>query len=378
MTMYISSAFDSGNIIVEHIDDTNATLTIRKDQDSDFFQWFHFRVDGPAGKKAVLRITGLNEAGFPDGWPGYAARCSIARGEEWYTTEATHWDEKVDGGTLTIEQTLPEGPMWFAYFAPFSWERHQDMVAAFSDIVGVEHRILGFTLDGRTMDCLELGEGKTQIWLYARQHPGESMAEWWMEGALEMLADPADPHTKLLLRHARLHIVPNMNPDGSVRGHLRTNAVGVNLNREWHAPSAERSPEVLCVLDAMDESGLDIAIDVHGDEAIPANFVAGYEGIPSWTDEHGARFYAFRDRLAARSPDFQMKLGYVLTPSGEANLSLSTNQLAERFGAMAMTLEMPFKDNIDLPDPDTGWSPARSKLLARACLKTLAEYLIDN
>lgn len=39
--------------------------------------------------------------------------------------------------------------------------------------------------------------------------------------------------------------MPNVNPDGSIRGHLRTNAVGANLNREWKEPSLERSPEVL-------------------------------------------------------------------------------------------------------------------------------------
>ena len=47
--------------------------------------------------------------------------------------------------------------------------------------------------------------------------------------------------------------VPNMNPDGSWRGHLRTNASGANLNREWLEPSAERSPEVLAVRNFMDE-----------------------------------------------------------------------------------------------------------------------------
>ena len=36
---------------------------------------------------------------------------------------------------------------------------------------------------------------------------------------------------------------------------------------------------------------------------------------------------------------------------------MSTNQLAERFGCVAMTLEMPFKDNDDLPDAEFGWSP---------------------
>ena len=51
-----------------------------------------------------------------------------------------------------------------------------------------------------------------------------------------------------------VYVIPNMNPDGSVRGHLRTNAAGANLNREWQttgdyvAPTLERSPEVLYCL----------------------------------------------------------------------------------------------------------------------------------
>ena len=62
---------------------------------------------------------------------------------------------------------------------------------------------------------------------------------------------------------------------------------------------------------------------------------------------------------------------------GQANLSMSTAQLAERFGAVSMTLEMPFKDNADLPDPVYGWSPDRCRLLARACLDAL-HAMIDR
>ena len=40
-----------------------------------------------------------------------------------------------------------------------------------------------------------------------------------------------------------------------------------------------------------------------------------------------------------------------------------------------MTLEMPFKDNFDLPDPIYGWSPERSKFLAGACLDALHAIL---
>jgi murein tripeptide amidase MpaA len=196
-----------------------------------------------------------------------------------------------------------------------------------------------------------------------------------MEGAIDLLTDPASPHGRVLRQTCRFHLIPNMNPDGSFRGHLRTNAIGVNLNREWHVPTAERSPEVLCVRDAMDETGVAFAIDVHGDEAIPAVFLAGFEGIPSLTERQMDLYLRFRDTLAVRTPDFQTRLGYPTAAPGKANLTMSTAQLAERFGAVSMTLEMPFKDNDDLPDAARGWSPERSAQLARDCLAVLAEMV---
>jgi murein tripeptide amidase MpaA len=203
------------------------------------------------------------------------------------------------------------------------------------------------------------------------------MAEWWMEGALEELGDPASPVARTLWHRARLHLVPNMNPDGSRRGYLRTNAAGANLNREWHNPSAERSPEVLAVLARMDETGVDFALDVHGDEALPHVFIAGFEGIPSITPRQLARLEAYKQRLAVHSRDFQTKVGYPVAGKGKANLAMSTNQLAERFGCVSATLEMPFKDALELPDPVQGWSPERSRHLARACLAALADIIDD-
>jgi murein tripeptide amidase MpaA len=156
---------------------------------------------------------------------------------------------------------------------------------------------------------------------------------------------------------------------------LRTNAAGVNLNREWDKPSAERSPEILAIRNAMDETGVHFAMDVHGDEAIPANFLAGFEGIPSWKDEQGTGYQRYRAILERRTPDFQTRLGYPASTPGKANLSMSTNQVAERFGAVCMTLEMPFKDHDPMPDRVQGWSPERCKLLARDCLGALLEWL---
>ena len=371
MTLSVSSAFDGGNIRLVGIDGDRVDLEIVKDNQSDFYQWFYFRLCGAAGRAVELRILNGAGAAYPLGWQNYRACMSNDR---------EHW-ERVDTayakGVLTIKVTPELNSVWFAYFAPYSMERHHDLVAEAAAHPAVTHRSLGQTLDGQELDYLRIGTGKLQVWLYARQHPGETMAEWWMEGALDKLLDDSDPVSRRLRERATFHIIPNMNPDGSKRGHLRTNAVGVNLNREWHDPSAERSPEVLHVRNEMDRTGVDFAMDVHGDEAIPANFLAGFEGIPSWTDEQGVLFHRYSDALLSLSPDYQTEKGYEISAPGKANLSMSTAQLAERFGAVSMTLEMPFKDNADLPDPREGWSPDRSRHLARACLDALHLILDD-
>lgn len=369
MTISITSAFDGGNIRTLSVDGTTATLEIEKDHQSDFYQWFYFRVTSGAGEQLTLNITNCGDSAYPQGWANYAARVSDDR-EDWRLAQTSYAD-----GTLTIRHQSDANSLWFAYFAPYTTERHHDLIARIAERDGVTHASLGKTLDGQELDYLTIGTGPKSVWLYARQHPGETMAEWWMEGALARLTNEDDEVAKALREKATLHIVPNMNPDGSKRGHLRTNAVGTNLNREWHEPTPEKSPEVLYVRNRMDETGVDFAMDVHGDEAIPANFIAGFEGIPSWTERQGELYKLYLDKLLAASPDFQVKLGYPVAAPRKGNLSMSTNQVAERFGCVAMTLEMPFKDNHERPDADHGWSPERCAELGRECLAALADMI---
>ena len=54
---------------------------------------------------------------------------------------------------------------------------------------------------------------------------------------------------------------------------------------------------------------------------------------------------------------------------------MSTNQIAHRFDAVAMTLEMPFKDTADTPNPETGWSAERSIKLGYSCLDALSTVI---
>ena len=50
MTLSVSSAFDGGNIRLVAIDGDRVDLEIVKDHQSDFYQWFYFRLTGGGGR----------------------------------------------------------------------------------------------------------------------------------------------------------------------------------------------------------------------------------------------------------------------------------------------------------------------------------------
>lgn len=356
--MRISSEFDAGNIIVKSASNpADIRLEIRKDNGSDFYQWFYFRLTG--ARDQVVKMTIENAAGsaYPQGWEHYQAVASSDR-EVWERVPTTYTD-----GQLVIEHKLDHDAVWFAYFAPYSMTRHDELIAACQQSGLARLDVIGTTLDGRDMDRLiigEPGEGKKTIWVIARQHPGEIMAEWAAEGFLSRLLDESDPVARDLLGKAVFHIVPNMNPDGSFRGHIRTNAKGVNLNREWDKASEANSPEVYALQQEMRKTGVDLFLDMHGDEILTYNFIAGAEGVPSFTKADGAALNAYKNALSSINPDFQTKHGYPVDEPGTADLSIATHWMAETFRCLAMTLEMPFYDNADMPDPAEGWSPDRS------------------
>lgn len=371
--MRISSQFDGGNIAVVSADDpSDIRLQIRKDNGSDFFQWFYFRVSGAAGQVCRFVIENAGGAAYVGGWENYEA-CMSSDRQSWARVETSYQD-----GQLIFETLIDDDAVWFAYFAPYSMERHNALIAhcQFSSRVSLD--VIGETLDGRDMDRLivgEPGDGKKTIWVTARQHPGETMAEWAAEGLLDRLLDEADPVARDLLERAVFHIVPNMNPDGSFRGHLRTNAKGVNLNREWDKASAENSPEVRCVLDEMAKTGVDLFLDMHGDEALPYNFIAGAEGVPGFTPEDQGKLDGYKTELMVFNPDFQTEHGYPVNAPGTADLSIATNWMRHHFGCLAMTLEMPFKDSAITPDEDYGWSPERSMKLGASQLDAMRAIL---
>ena len=397
----ISDAFDAGNVELDPSSDADPSkvrVRIKPDpytelEEKSHMQWFAFRAthdaSSSAEEKVTYEIANAGECSFAVAWRGAEVVASHDK-KTWRRVPSTRYDE--ERGVLSWDWHHAIGDpasVYFAYFDLYSYESHLALVArcaATTGAPGLAVRSLGQTLDGRELDCIRVGTGPLQAWIIHRQHPGESMAEFFAEGLLTRLlglssGGQVDALTAQLLSRFTFHVVPSMNPDGALRGHLRVNAGGVNLNREWAstgeytAPTLERSPEVFHTLNAMDATGVDLFVDVHGDEALPFAFIAGSEGLPIWGPRIRALQGAFVGSYARANPDMQSQFGYTPDEPNQGNLAICSNQIAQRFNCLGVTLEMPFKDSAAVPRQHAdgaGFDGRRASMLGHSLLDAAA------
>ena len=410
MPIRISSRFDSGAIEVidaERADDIR--LRLRADSAADFAQWFHFRVNGVKGVACRYTFENAATSAYPEGWRGYHVAASYD-GVKWFRVSTTFYD----GQTMVLTHTPDADTVFYAYFEPYGEARHHAFLGEVAQSGLAEVEDIGLSCEGRPITVVKIGREvarteavsrvggdatsagsgsgggngngdsaaavvKPRVWIIARQHPGETMAEWFVEGMIRRLTGmgdwAGDPIGARLREIAVIRLVPNMNPDGSALGNLRTNAAGANLNREWMTPDAKRSPEVLAVRNAVAQTGLDMFFDIHGDEVLPYNFVAGSEMLPDFTPEQLATQSAFVSRFKAISPDFQDVEGYPVGLYREDALTLASKYMAHEYGCLSLTLEMPFKDNANAPDANVGWNGARSAALGAAMCQAILQQI---
>ena len=162
----ISSTFDSGAIEVVRIDDpADIRLRLRKDNAADFHQWFHFRLMGAAGKPVRMVFENAASAAYPDGWKDYRCVASYDR-QNWFRIAGTRYED----GQLVVEHTPERDSLYYAYFEPYSHERHLDLLcrAEMSPFARVLN--LGATVEGRDLDLVVVGRPtpeRAPVWIIA-------------------------------------------------------------------------------------------------------------------------------------------------------------------------------------------------------------------
>jgi murein tripeptide amidase MpaA len=366
--MFIDSMIPSGRIeVVDASNPLNVRLKVLKDPNCGLMGWYHFRASGIRNRRCHYRLVNAGESRnvrlahreeFADRWTNTGPLASYDC-VNWFRIPAFY-----DGNEFSFEHCAESDICYYAAFAPFSQERDQALLSRslMSPLVSVN--TLGRSIEGRCIDMLTVGSdvaGQKRVWIIARQHPSETQGGFFIEGMLARLLDAADPLSRELLRRAVIRIVPNMNPDGSAHGFSRSNSAGVNLNREWLAPSQERSPEVLCVRNAMERIGVDFSMDCHADSELTHIFVCPSENVTTWHSGRRGVFEVFERAWAATSPDYGIGEPYPGGLPAQADESMCWNWVGNRFPqSLSVLLEQPFKDTRNTPVPETGWTPQRA------------------
>ncbi len=268
----ISCNFDSGNILQKsskQIKDKNVfTLEIRKDPypksvKKKYQNWYYFKVDNVKGKKCKFVIENL--VNIDNDWKGHNVVCTYDH--KFFFRTSTN----LNNNTLCWEITPKKQTIYFSYYVPYCRTRSYKLVNQISKKAGVKKKTLGYSPLRNKIEVLKFGTGNKHIFIIARQHPGETISSWMLEGFITTFFSPKMVKMKnRLLKKYKFHIIVLANPDGVELGHWYTQKNGHNCNREWNT---KKCPEVRMISKYMKKYDGCIYLYLHGDEGCDKHFI---------------------------------------------------------------------------------------------------------
>lgn len=112
----------------------------------------------------------------------------------------------------------------------------------------------------------------------SRVHPGESNSSFIMEGIVEFILSN-EKEAKHLRDTYVFKLIPMLNPDGVIVGNYRTSLSGLDLNRQWTAPTVKASPEIASMKEMVRKTlecrDVHIFVDIHGHSRAKNLFMYG-------------------------------------------------------------------------------------------------------
>ncbi len=336
-------------------------IEIEPDPGTGTSQWFHFGIDAPSGTR--IRIVNSAKTTYPRGWPG-----SIV----WTRSPGNAWQPVVSrwvDGTVEFTHQTTGAPAFYALFPPYPPDRLDLLLQRLRSRSDVD--MTAGDTDSAIASRIRIGDRDPtarQIWIIAAQHGGEHPTMWFADGFLDALLKPGTP-----LYGIRFHIVPVANPDGMKAGHLRTNAAGQDPNRHWADPSGCR--EVDTLLAAMASTGVDFLLDVHTDFELGCVYLDVLDDWLGTPVDLVAIRQRFERQLADRSPDvaFGTRYPWQAPPSADLLAGMCAPAVERRFGAAAVTLELPIGRYRDAAGAEHNWTPKHAHALGRIAAAILLE-----
>jgi hypothetical protein len=334
----ISFNFDSGSINVlstklgENVCRFNLSLqkeTIKEGNKSQY--WFYFKVSNVKQKLCYFSIHTHNDCN--NGFKNLKVATSYDN-KKWFRYKTTQQNKnakcKINNKTISVKSTQilkwkikpTKKTIWFAYYKPYPLERIYKLTKQISNKSYFKKKIIGYSEGNKPIHMLTIGNGCRNVWLIGRQHPGESIASWIIEGFLKSTFSP--------ISSLKIHIIPTLNPDGIYLGYWYTNKKGINLNLDW---KHKKSKEVNILNNLLKKQHNDLILDIHGDEECKKHFLSHcpkrnidlYNNINKLLCKYNKHF---------QKEDYYKKLNF---PCDGKTLDYTTN---------ALTLEGSMKHNL--------------------------------
>lgn len=268
--------------------------------------WYAWRV-APAGLASAEPLPLVVTQRYLHGEHRYAPWVSTD-GEAWRPLPASQVTSG-DDGSITLAFSVPPGGLYVAAQPPLTSRAMNQWATALAAAHGLGSTTVAESVEGRAV----------RAWLYdrpgqvaalvliGRQHPPEVTGGLAYRDFVERLFD-ADPLATRFRERYAIGLVPELNPDGVIGGHWRTNARGVDLNRDWGPftqPETRGVAEWMASLDRQVPLGL--FIDFHStsqdvfymphpsDDPAPAGFATAWRtnlerrlgsAMPDWSGDH--------------------------------------------------------------------------------------------
>ena len=347
LALSVRADFEAGNVgRVEKVSENHVRCAVNgeKDQDGRNRQpsWFYFRLDGVAGREITVDITDLHgEYNYrPHKGEGLRNTRPVLSYDDqnWQHAADVQW--LPEQSALRVRFRAAKDRVWIARQPPYTLRRLEKLLVELRGHPDLKEQTIGETVEGRRMALLTITDGaasdagKKVIWLIARHHSWESGTSWVAEGLLRFLLSE-DPQAVRLRREHIVKMIPIGDPDGVVRGGVRFNKYGFDLNRNWDTVDPVKMPEITAQRKAIlgwVDSGrpIHLFLTMHNTEAV--DYIDGpLTAGGAKTRALGERFQRLLDeRTAFYAPKGPRDMRATTTPGMKGRMTVNQSLWADR------------------------------------------------
>ena len=240
----LSNRFDGARLTnVERLGERHYRLTIAPETAPiNPSPWYGFAVWSAVPQQLELDFH------YTESKARYLPWLSRDGGRSWHNPAPAALTETAEGEVRLQAQT---GPVQLRIWAqrPVRLEDVEYWEAGLRQRTAIDEEVIGASVLGQPLRMLAFGnrDAKRVLLVLGRQHPPETTGSRALMAFIDALA--ADTREAAAFRDStRVLVVPLMNPDGVLEGHWRSNANGVDINRDW---GDFRQPETRAVRDML-------------------------------------------------------------------------------------------------------------------------------